>query len=253
MNQDTPLISIITITFNAQNEVGRTARSVRSQSFDNFEHLIIDGASTDNTLGVARSEGVAGMCIISEPDRGLYDAMNKGLHAARGRYVIFLNAGDTFHNEGTLALYADAAEGGADIVYGDTVLVDAWGNRLGPRHLSAPRRLDADSFKAGMLVCHQAFMVRRDLAPDYDLNYRFSADYDWCIRCLRRTVPERCVRLGVTIDYLSEGLTTRNHGASLRERFAIMGRHYGFATAVWRHLGFIPRAAARKLKGVFSS
>ena len=115
------------------------------------------------------------------------------------------------------------------------------------------RRLDADSFKAGMLVCHQAFMVRRALAPDYDLSYRFSADYDWCIRCLRRTVPERCVRLGVTIDYLSEGLTTRNHGASLRERFAIMGRHYGFATAVWRHLGFIPRAAARKLKGVFSS
>lgn len=99
----------------------------------------------------------------------------------------------------------------------------------------------------------QAFMVRRALAPDYDLSYRFSADYDWCIRCLRRTVPERCVRLGVTIDYLSEGLTTRNHGASLRERFAIMGRHYGFATAVWRHLGFIPRAAARKLKGVFSS
>lgn len=247
MNTESPLISIITITYNAQNEVVRTAESVRSQSFSDYEHILIDGASTDNTLAHARKYGISTMRIISEPDKGLYDAMNKGLHAARGKYVIFLNAGDAFHNNKTLAQYAEAAKRDADIIYGDTVLIDGLGNYLGPRHLSAPQILDRNSFKKGMLVCHQAFMVKRALAPDYDLQYRFSADYDWCIRCIEQTVPEKCVQLGVTINYLSEGVTTRNRVASLRERFNIMSHHYGLATTLYQHISFVPRALIRKV------
>lgn len=243
-----PLISIITITFNAAEQLVPTMRSVAEQSFTDFEHLIIDGASTDDTLGVARRSGYPSLRILSEPDEGLYDAMNKGLRLARGKYVLFLNAGDSFHTSGTLSKYADAAQADPDIIYSDTVVVDAYRKEIGPRHLSAPRILTRQSFKKGMLICHQAFMVRRSLAPEYNLRYRFSADYDWTIRCILRTSPQKCVNLGIVgIDYLSDGLTDRNHMKSLRERFDVMARHYGYLTAVTQHLSFIPRAISRKL------
>lgn len=241
-------ISIVTITYNAATEVRPTLESVKSQTFRDFEHIIVDGASTDDTILVARRNGVDGIRIISEPDKGLYDAMNKGLHAAKGDFILFLNAGDTFADAGTLQLFADAAERHADIVYADTVIVDADRNILRPRHLSAPQILTVESFSKGMLVCHQAFMVRRSIAPDYNLDYRFSADYDWTIRCIEETIPERCINLHtVAIHYLADGMTDRNKIASLKERFNIMREHYGAPTAIARHLSFIPRAVVRKL------
>lgn len=247
MNQH-PLISIITITFNAAGQLAPTMDSVAEQSFTDFEHLIIDGASTDDTLSVARRSGTPSLRILSEPDEGLYDAMNKGLRLARGKYVLFLNAGDAFHAPDTLEKYAEASHADPDIIYSDTVVVDTDRQVIGPRHLSAPRLLTRQSFKKGMLICHQAFMVRRSLAPDYNLRYRFSADYDWTIRCIQRTTPQKCVNLGVVgIDYLSDGLTDRNHLKSLRERFSVMARHYGYLPALFQHVSFIPRAISRKL------
>ena len=120
MTDTKPLISIITITFNAAAELLPTMESVAHQTFKGFEHLIIDGASTDNTLELARKSGTKSLRILSEPDNGLYDAMNKGLRMARGKYVLFLNAGDTFHADDTLALYAAKAAGSPDIIYADT-------------------------------------------------------------------------------------------------------------------------------------
>lgn len=241
-------ISIITITYNAAAVIRPTLRSVSEQTFRDFEHIIIDGASTDDTILIARREGVDGIRIFSEPDKGLYDAMNKGLRAARGEFVIFLNAGDSFATDNILRLYAEAAERHADIVYADTVIVDSDRRIIKPRHLNAPKSLTEESFSKGMLVCHQAFMVRRSIAPEYNLDYRFSADYDWTIRCIKETVPERCINLNiVAIHYLADGTTDRNKLASLKERFHIMTEHYGAPTAIARHLSFIPRAIIRKL------
>ena len=108
--------------------------------------------------------------------------------------------------------------------------------------------LTFDSFAKGMLVCHQAFMVRREIAVDYDLTYRFSADYDWTVRCILNANPQRCTNLGrIAIDYLSDGMTDRNKMKSLRERFRIMCRHAGTARTVINHLGFLFRAAGRRL------
>lgn len=245
-----PLISIITITYNAASTLGPTMQSVKAQRFADYEHLVIDGASTDSTLEVARMQGAEMVRIVSEPDGGLYDAMNKGLHMARGTYVVFLNAGDRFASSDTLGQYATAAETNPAVIYGDTDLVTPHGQYVGPRHLSAPEVLTKDSFRAGMLVCHQAFMVRRDLAPDYNLAYRLSADFDWCLRCLERAEKKglKCVNLHcVTINYLSEGLTTSHRFASLRERFAIMSKHFGFIPTAARHVGFLIRAIKRKL------
>lgn len=245
---ENPLISIITITYNAAAELPPTMHSVAEQTFTGFEHIVVDGASTDDTLLIARSEATPSLRILSERDHGLYDAMNKGLHMARGQYVLFLNAGDAFHTADTLKKYADAAAKGYDIIYADTVIVDAQRKILRPRHLSAPPLLTRDSFSKGMLICHQAFMVRRALAPDYDLQYRFSADYDWTVKCITATAPEKCLNLNcIAIDYLDEGTTEKNKIASLRERFHVMRHHYGAPTAIARHLSFIPRALLRKL------
>ena len=244
----TPLFSIVTITYNAARELPSTMESVRSQTFTNFEHLIIDGASKDDTLEVARKLGTDKLRIVSEPDKGLYDAMNKGLKKATGKYVVFLNAGDAFHSPEVLEKYARAAEKDADIIYADTVIVDDSRNVIGPRHLSAPAQLTRESFSRGMLVCHQAFMVKRSLAPFYDLSYRFSADYDWTVKCISATKPSKCVNLDmIAIDYLADGTTDKNKWKSLKERFRIMCGHYGVMKTVFNHAMFVARAARRKL------
>lgn len=241
-----PLISVITVTFNAENQINATLNSLKQQSFGNFEHLIIDGASKDSTLDIVRQRNIPQTRIVSEPDRGLYDAMNKGLRMAKGDYVIFLNAGDAFHDAETLAKYAREAQVGADIIYGDTIIVDAEGNKISNRHLSVPESLTKKSFARGMLICHQAFMVKKSLAPQYNLDYRFSADYDWCVKCIEKSRPSKNINLGeVTIDYLSDGLTDKNKMKSLRERFRIMSAHYGFLPTLFRHFTFIFRALRR--------
>lgn len=239
-----PLITIVTITYNAADTVGVTLQSVASQTFRDYEHIVIDGASTDGTLEVVKRYPSVG--YISEKDRGLYDAMNKGLRRASGKYVLFLNAGDTFHDETVLADYARYAKEGFDIIYGDTDIVDSERRFISKRHLDAPERLTKDSFLNGMLVCHQAFMVKKEIAPEYDLKYRFSADYDWTVKCIEASEPDKCKNLHrVVIDYLNDGMTDRNKFASLKERFRIMSRHYGGIKTFTRHIGFIFRALKR--------
>lgn len=243
-----PLFSIITITYNAEKELPATLESVRCQTLTDFEHLIVDGASKDGTVALAEQSGIEQMSIVSEPDKGLYDAMNKGIARAKGDYLIFLNAGDAFHAPTSLQELADTikAAGRPDIAYGQTQIVDANRKFIGMRHLTAPEHLTFDSFKQGMLVCHQAFVARRDIAEPYDLRYRFSADYEWCLRCLRKA--KSCAYTGTTLtDYLADGLTDKNHKASLRERFDIMCQYYGTVPTLFRHIGFFVRNLRRKL------
>lgn len=245
-----PLFSIITICWNAAETLPPTMKSVAQQRFRDFEHILVDGASTDNSLALARALGTDRLRIISEPDNGIYDAMNKGLAMAKGEYLIFMNAGDTFYDDSTLEAYASATGKDVDIIYGDTLIVDADRNVIGPRHLSAPEILTAESYKAGMLVCHQAFMVRRKIAPEYDTSFRFSADYEWSLRCIEATVPGRCVYLHRPVAlYLSEGTTDKNMMKSLRERFRIMCSHFGTLPTAGRHAAFLLRYMKRKISG----
>lgn len=245
-----PLFAIITATYNAADTIGRTLASVDSQTFPDYEHLVVDGAGNDSTLDIVRGASNSRRRFISEPDNGLYDAMNKGIASTTGRYLIFLNAGDKFHSADTLQVLAEAIKShdNPGIVYGQTVLVDDTGRYVGPRHLTAPETLTLKSFADGMLVCHQAFVPLRRIAGFYKTEYRFSADYEWCIRCLQHS--RHNVGLGdtVTIDYLNEGLTTRNHLPSLLERFKIMSYYYGFIPTVLRHAGFAVRALKRRMK-----
>ncbi len=244
-----PLFTIITVTYNASETIPATLKSVAEQTCKLYEYLVIDGLSSDDTVRLANESGIGNMTVISEKDRGIYDAMNKGLGIATGDYVIFLNAGDSFKNANTLQLIADKIMDNdyPGIVYGQTEIVNASRKRIGDRHLSAPAILTLDSFKNGMVVCHQAFIVLRKLVDNFDTRYKFSADYEWCIRCLQRS-HRNCYIDRIIIDYLAEGVTTANHYASLWERFRIMSHYFGFFPTVFRHIGFFVRNLKRKNK-----
>lgn len=260
-----PLITIATVTYNAAQTLERTLQSVARQDYPRIEHLIVDGCSTDNTLSVVQSYVAENtrtshphhIRLICEHDSGLYDAMNKAIANASGEYLVFLNAGDCLHADSTISQAVAKAQwrkGDARnpaVLYGETDLVDEAGQFLRHRRLSAPRQLASRSFLSGMLVCHQSFYARTDLArcTPYDLRYRFSADYDWCIR-LMRLAERRGLQLvnteAVLTDYLSEGMTTRHHKVSLLERLRIMARHYGWLRALAAHAWFVIRAVLRK-------
>ena len=246
-------ISVITITYNSAKTLADTLESVLAQTYKEIEYIVVDGASKDGTMDIVKKyellfEGK--MRWVSEPDKGLYDAMNKGMHLAKGEYLIFLNAGDTFHSENTLAdIAVSIGSSRPDVIYGETALVNDKREFLGMRRLKAPETLNWKSFRMGMLVCHQAFIAKRTLAPDYDLSYRFSSDFDWCIRCMKRAGTLWNTHLTL-IDYLNEGVTTRNHKASLKERYNIMVKYYGRIPVMFLHLWFALRFyTAKWIKG----
>jgi len=274
-------ISIVTITFQAANTLKRTLDSVSRQRCLPFEHLIIDGASKDATVAMAKRYQEAAsyrVIVTSEPDSGLYDAMNKGLGRATGDYIVFLNAGDCLHDERTLETVIKAAESSRKpeahsleaegqpvshteqasntlpaIIYGDTAITDGQGHFLHLRRLRPPAHLTWRSFRQGMLVCHQAFYARTDLARQtpYDLQYRHSADVDWCIRIMkeadRQGLPLKNTHT-VLADFEDGGNTTLHHRASLMERYRVMAHHYGHVDTFLLHGWFAVRAVLTKLR-----
>lgn len=242
------LFSIVTVTWNAAGVIAPTISGIKDQTFTDFEWLVVDGASKDDTVRLAQEAAVPNMRIVSERDKGLYDAMNKAIRLAHGKYLIWLNAGDSFADAQALQRLADAAVGNPGVIYGQTQLVDESRRVVGMRHLTAPKHLTVDSFKRGMLVCHQAFVARRDIAPQYNLTYRFSADFDWCIRVLKASTANAYAGDKPVISFLTDGMTDKNSKASLKERFRIMCQYYGTVPTVLRHISFVPRFVLNKLR-----
>jgi glycosyltransferase involved in cell wall biosynthesis len=263
------VITYVTITYNAAQVLQRTLDSVLRQDYRDIVHLIIDGASTDGTLQIVddyiqRSNAADNghrIQIISEPDHGIYDAMNKGLRSLDGDYVCFLNAGDFLPSPDTASSIVSAAAEQIShlspltshlsllpaVLYGDTDIVDAEGRFLRHRRLSPPEHLTWKSFRHGMLVCHQAFYARTDfaIATPYDLRYRYSADVDWCIRIMKAAAKENIPLHNlhmVVANYTEEGQTTLHHRESLLERFRIMTRHYGWLSTIAMHVWFVFRS-----------
>ena len=173
--------------------------------------------------------------------------MNKAIGMASGDYLCFLNAGDTFFSPDTVERMMQTfnPENPPDILYGETAIVDDKGSFLHMRRLKAPRKLSWKSFKQGMVVCHQAFIVKRELAEPYDLSYRFSSDFDWCIRLMKKAASIHNTRLTL-INYLNEGMTTDNRKASLKERYRIMAKYYGQISTSLHHIWFVIRAILKQ-------
>jgi glycosyltransferase involved in cell wall biosynthesis len=178
-------ISVITVAYNSAATIGDTLRSVAAQSYPTIEHIVIDGASTDATLEVVRSEGRHVSRVISEADGGIYDAMNKGLRVATGDVVGFLNSDDIYADAGVVDQLAQAmADSTVDAVYGDLVFV----SRDDPSHVvrywqSGPHRPGACTH--GWMPPHPTLYLRKsvlDKAGGFDTSYRLQADFELCLR-----------------------------------------------------------------------
>ncbi|GAB4027255.1 glycosyltransferase family 2 protein [Spirosoma koreense] len=245
-----PTVSIITITYNAERFLERTIQSVVHQQATDYEYIVIDGASTDSTPDIIRRYEQYITHWVSEPDQGLYDAMNKGLHRARGQYVWFMNAGDELYDPQTLpTLLASISATQADVYYSDALFVRDNGNRrtgtpIGLRSQvtphTLPEHLTWQDMALGMKVCHQAFIPKRTLAPDY-LTTNLSADLDWEIRCLKAAATIECLPF-VLCKYLMGGLSVQQHRRSLIDRFRVLVTHFGLFVTIRNHLRIAVRA-----------
>ena len=160
------IVTIITVCRNHAQELERTIRSVESQTWQEKEYLVIDGASTDDTLDVIKAHEVSITRWVSEPDQGIYDAMNKGVKMAQGEWVIFMNAGDTFASDNTLQrVFGSPLD--ADVIYGDVIKGELVKKAEDPRNAHR------------MFYCHQSAFVKTSCLSEFpfDIRHRMSADF----------------------------------------------------------------------------
>ncbi|MEN3041013.1 MAG: glycosyltransferase family 2 protein [Bacteroidia bacterium] len=226
-----PRLSIITVTYQAAPVLPITLNSVESQSWDDWEHIFVDGGSTDQTLALIQdyAQKVSRVRWISEKDRGIYDAMNKGLRLAEGEYVTFLNAGDAFWERNTLEKLFTGAPAGVQVLYGDHRYVNLKGEIL-PRRRPRPYprgSLRLSHFRTGMAIAHQGLFVRREIAPEYDLSYPLAADLDWAIHLMKQN-PSTYDSGQVVIRYLEGGVSARRLRRYIWERTRILYKHFGW-------------------------
>ncbi len=226
-------VTVVTVVYNGAAVVERTMRSVSEQSWPHVHHLVIDGASKDDTLEIVHRFARPQLKVVSEKDKGIYDAMNKGISQADGDYIVFMNAGDEFYSNDVLEKLLSRNDH-ADFYYGNTMVVDDHGKELGDRRLHPPTNLSWKSLKFGMCVSHQSILVKRKMAVDYDLKFKISADIDWTIRVLKNAKTIVNSEMYVS-KFLRGGVSSSRRREGLKERFQIMIKHYGLFSTIVNH------------------
>lgn len=235
-------LSIITVCYNASDLLRVTLESVRKVKSDLIEYVVIDGASKDSSSKILSEYKEIIDVFISEPDKGIYDAMNKGIAKASGEYLLFINAGDEILERPLKRIFEETIT--ADIIYGDALYVDDSRAELGLRSeftsRSLPKELTLSSYKMGQRVSHQSFIVKKSIAPFYDLKYRISADYDWMLHCIKQSKSSFNLEEPVSI-FLHGGVSKQQIKKTLKERFQIMRKHFGLAETLSSHLAIFLR------------
>lgn len=244
-----PKFSIITIAWNNLKGLRETDRSVQAQTFTDYEWIIVDGASTDGTVEVAASGQFAGSAFVSEPDKGLYDAMNKGIERASGDYLIFMNSGDAFADEAVLADVANHPSFGVSpMLYGDAYEVEGEKRifKGALHHRSAPYT---------MFTHHQAIFYCRKRVGDlrYDLSYRMGADWVFTGEMLK--VSGRPAKLSRVICNFERGGLSQSNTAAIQkqvrsERRRALKETFGIREPVLSFLIY-SKAAVVKTRSIF--
>jgi len=220
-----PLISVVTAVRNGRAHIEQTILSVLSQTYDNVEYIVIDGASTDGTLDIIKKYDDRIAYWISEPDHGIYDAMNKGIAAATGNLIGLLNSDDYYEQgavESIVRAYRESGEERFSIIYGDYHIID---ENLGIRTLFRSH----ERFWQGMSICHQAMFVTSYVYERiglYDTNLRYAADYDFLVRSVMNKVNFIHVPLQM-VTFRNSGATYNNVLRSNRESLAVLRWHFG--------------------------
>lgn len=228
-----PVVSVITVTYNAAAFIERTIQSVAEQTYDNIEYVIIDGKSKDNTLDIVKKYENKVDILVSEPDKGLYDAMNKSIDTATGDYIVFMNAGDCFAAPDTLEKAMKGSDN-ADLVYGLALRIheETGERRAWHKKPLSPEQLSYKSFITGMVVCHQCFVVKRSCAEKYDLSkWRIANDIDWCIRTMKNVKTKHFYN-EVFCHFLEGGVSDERRWKAVRERFEISIKHFGIIPTI---------------------
>lgn len=218
--EQSPKISVITVCRNALGALEKTAESVGRQTYGNIEYIVIDGASTDGSREYLESLGDKIDILVSEPDKGIYDAMNKGIARASGEWLIFMNAGDTFAGDDTLTSIFDAPNDFSDygIIYGDVIKVGADGI---PRQKRAEKPHNCHR----MFFCHQSSFIRRTVAvaTPFDTRYRMSADLCQMKTLIRKGIRFKQIELPVA-NFDTSGVSNARRSDGLRENISIVSR-----------------------------
>ncbi len=234
LNNKYPKVSFITVVFNNSGNLEKTIAAIKRQKYTNKEIVIIDGGSTDGTIEIIAKNKEAIAYSVSEKDKGIYDAMNKGLRAATGDYVWFMNSGDIPSDDDTLANVFKIEKDG-DVYYGDTEMIDDKGKSYGKRTLKIPpKELNWKKMIDGMVVSHQSMIVKRELCDEYDLSYRFVADIDWAIKLLRKSNNVINTNL-ILSKFLIGGYSRQYTIQSLMERFGMLCKHYNCIKVILNH------------------
>ena len=227
-------LSVITVVYNDVKNIRRTMLSVLNQSFDSIEYILIDGKSTDGTWDIIQEYKDKLAYTISEPDQGIYDAMNKGLATATGEFVLFMNSGDEIYDTDTVKEVFDTSDSG-DIYYGETEMYNDNWESLGRRRHKIPEKFTWRSFKLGMNISHQAIYIKRSITTPYNLQYKYSSDIDWILKAAKKSSNNVNTHRYVA-KYLIGGMSKQKHLESLRERFEIFNNHYGRLPNFFNHL-----------------
>ena len=219
-----PKISVVTVSLNRCSELEGTIKSVLAQSYPNLEYLIIDGGSDDGSVDLIRQSSSRIQYWVSEPDHGIYDAMNKGTRAATGEWIVFMNAGDRFHDDAVVADMFAEPHNDADLVYGHTLL---WYAREG-----VGKFIPAESTAAlplRMNCSHQSLFARRSLLVSIPFSLGLMvADYEFIVRMHKEGRRFKIVDRIVSI-YVNGGISDMNRLRSLAQRWRIATR-YGLMT-----------------------
>lgn len=221
-----PLFSIVTVCLNAEKSIRSTMESVLNQKWKNFEYIIIDGASTDETLNIIQEFARDDRRIRwnSEPDKGIFNAMNKGIRYAKGDFLLFLNAGDEFHSNDVLSQAAEIVLG-ADIVVGDVAFKTDFG--LSNTTYSVGAEL-LENLKKGKNVCHQVIFASKEcLIGGFDERFKFCADYDWL--CRQVNAGRKIAKLdAIVVDFDVKGVTfqVRHQKKHWEEYFEVIGKNF---------------------------
>ncbi len=242
------LFSVITVTKDNLDGLTHTVKSTALQTHTDYEHIIIDGASTDgtsayiNSVILSESEGYQKIIFMSEPDDGLYDAMNKGLAKATGDYVIFMNAGDVFADADILELIAEQMETHPDFLYGDALETDSSGN------LFYKKAHPYTKAARGMFTHHQSMIYKRELIADlrYDTAYKLAADYDFTLRALNNV--QRVTYCPFPICIFESGGLSQTHANTARTEERDIKIKLGKASQAVAHVTAARQALSFKLK-----
>lgn len=221
------MISVVTVCYNCEKDIERTLISLASQSYKDYEHIVVDGASKDNTVAVAKSysDRIINMSVFSEPDKGIYDAMNKGVLKAKGDYVFFLNAGDTFCSDDVLQKVSEYLKTNKDIYYGDIIINGAYVKH--PEKLTKTYLVLREK-----MICHQAIFAKRNCLENnpFDLGFRICADRDWLIKCVNEKSQIQYIKGLAICDYDMNGVSSQR-SAVINDSLRI-AKKYGKTPAV---------------------